>query len=284
VTSPETKSRVSPRVRRRRLAVIAALAAVVVVAVAVVIAVAAGSQPDARSAGGSSPAAGGPSAPSTPTETPTPETSAAPAPPPAFDKAAQSIDDPASLWVVVNKLRPLNPGDYAASDLVDVPVPFVNAPRLRAEASDAVVRMFADFHTATGLQMQSQSAYRSYSSQVSVYNGWVASLGQAGADKTSARPGYSEHQTGLAIDVSSLPAECALQACFGDTAQGQWLAANAWSYGFTLRYPQGKTPVTGYEYEPWHYRYVGLALAAELHATGTATLEEFFGLPAAPGY
>jgi D-alanyl-D-alanine carboxypeptidase len=284
VTFPETKSPVSPRVRRRRFVVIAALSAVVVLAIAVVIAVTTDSQPDASPAGSSSPTAASPSATSAPSETPEPDDTATPAPPPAFDKAAQSIDDPASPWVVVNKLRPLSPGDYEASDLVDVPVPFVNAPRLRAEASDAVVRMFADFHTATGLQMQSQSAYRSYSSQVSVYNGWVASLGQAGADKTSARPGYSEHQTGLAIDVSSLPAECALQACFGDTAQGQWLAANAWNYGFTLRYPQGKTPVTGYEYEPWHYRYVGLALAAELHATGTATLEEFFGLPAAPGY
>jgi D-alanyl-D-alanine carboxypeptidase len=84
--------------------------------------------------------------------------------------------------------------------------------------------------------------------------------------------------------VSALPSVCALEACFGETPQGQWLAANAWSYGFTLRYPEGATPITGYEYEPWHYRYVGPALAAELHTSGVATLEEFFGLPAAPTY
>jgi D-alanyl-D-alanine carboxypeptidase len=77
---------------------------------------------------------------------------------------------------------------------------------------------------------------------------------------------------------------CALQACFADTPQGLWLAANAWKYGFMLRYPNGKTPITGYEFEPWHYRYVGLELAAELHTTGIQTLEEFFGLPPAPTY
>ena len=210
--------------------------------------------------------------------------SPAPTPTPTFDKAAQSIDDPASYWVVVNKLRPLAPADYAAPDLVDVPVPYVYAPKLRADASAAVVQMFADFTAATGLQMQSQSAYRSYSAQVSVYNNWVSQLGQEGADLTSARPGHSEHQTGLAIDISALPAACSLDQCFADTPQGQWLAENAWSYGFVLRYPNGYTDVTGYEFEPWHYRYVGVDLAKEYHDTGATTLEQFFGLPAAPTY
>jgi D-alanyl-D-alanine carboxypeptidase len=212
----------------------------------------------------------------TPTPTPTPT--------PTFDKAAQSIDDPASYWVVVNKLRPLNPADYKAPDLVDVPVPYVYAPKLRAEAANQVVAMFAAFTASSGLQMQSQSAYRSYSAQVSTYNNWVGQLGKAGADLTSARPGYSEHQTGLAIDISALPAKCSLDQCFADTPQGQWLAANAWQYGFILRYPDGYTNITGYEFEPWHYRYVGLELAKEYHDTGATTLEEFFGLPAAPGY
>jgi D-alanyl-D-alanine carboxypeptidase len=269
---------VSERVRRRRLAVVAGALAVVLVAG--VVAVVVGLQP--RDVAGPPDASARPTA--SPTPTPTEDPVPTPIPTPAFDRAALSIDDPASPWVVVNKLRPLAPADYAPADLVDVPVPFVNAPKLRKEASDAVVAMFAAFQSQTGLQMQSQSAYRGYSTQVSVYAGWVSSLGQAGADLTSARPGHSEHQTGLAIDVSALPSVCALEACFGETPQGQWLAANAWSYGFTLRYPQGATPITGYEYEPWHYRYVGPALAAELHATGVATLEEFFGLPAAPTY
>lgn len=216
----------------------------------------------------------------TPTSTPTPT----PTPTPTFDKGAQSIDDPSSYWVVVNKLRPLAPQDYEAPDLVSVPVPFANEPVLRQAASDAVVAMFAAFTAETGLQMQSQSAYRSYSTQVAVYQGWVDSLGQAGADATSARPGFSEHQTGLAVDVSALPADCTLDACFADTPQGQWLAANGWRFGFILRYPADKTAITGYEFEPWHMRFVGVELATRMHETGVTTLEEFFGLPAAPQY
>ena len=223
-------------------------------------------------------------APVTETSAAAAEPTPTPTPTPTFDKAAQSIDDPTSYWVVVNKLRPLNPADYVAPDLVDVPVSYVYAPKLRADASAAVVQMFADYTAATGLQMQAQSAYRSYSAQVSTYNNWVSQLGQEGADLTSARPGHSEHQTGLAIDISALPAKCSLDQCFADTPQGQWLAANAWSYGFILRYPNGYTAITGYEFEPWHYRYVGLELATEYHDTGATTLEEFFGLPAAPTY
>ena len=204
--------------------------------------------------------------------------------PEPFDKTERSIDDPASIWVVVNKLRPLDPQDYAAPDLISVPVAYANPPILRKYASSAVVKMFAAFTDETGLEMQSQSAYRAYSVQVRVYNGWVDQLGQKGADLTSARPGYSEHQTGLAIDISAKPAECTLAACFGDTPQGKWLAKKAWKYGFILRYPEDATDITGYEYEPWHYRYVGKDLAKEMHKTKTETLEEFFGLPDAPDY
>jgi D-alanyl-D-alanine carboxypeptidase len=201
-----------------------------------------------------------------------------------FDKTARSIDKASSYWVIVNKQRPLSPKTYAASDLVTVPVAHVYAPMLRKKASDAVVKMFKAFKKETGKAMQSQSAYRSYSAQKSVYAGWVSSLGKKGADLTSARPGYSEHQTGLAIDISAKPAKCALQACFAKTAQGKWLAKNAWKYGFVLRYPKGETAVTGYEFEPWHYRFVGKDLAKEYHATGATTLEQFFGLPNATDY
>jgi D-alanyl-D-alanine carboxypeptidase len=201
-----------------------------------------------------------------------------------FDKKARSIDNPASLWVVVNKRRPLNPIDYAPADLVTVPVPYQNKPMLRKEASNAVVSMFAAAAAEGAGGMQSQSAYRSYSTQVSVYNGWVSSLSKTKADMQSARPGTSEHQTGLAIDISPVPLKCALEACFGDTPQGKWLAANSYRFGFILRYVADKTAVTGYIYEPWHFRYVGIDLATEMHKTGITTLEEFFGLPAAPNY
>lgn len=111
----------------------------------------------------------------------------------SFDKAAQSIDDSNSYWVVVNKQRPLTVLDYEASDLVAVPVPYINEPYLRQAASDAVVQMFAAITAESGLELQAQSAYRSYSTQVDVYQGWVDSLGQEAADLTSARPGHSEH-------------------------------------------------------------------------------------------
>jgi D-alanyl-D-alanine carboxypeptidase len=216
--------------------------------------------------------------------TPAPATSAPVEPPPPAPAPPTASTDPNNLSVIVNKLRPLSPADYAPADVVEVPVPFANQPFLRKEAADATVAMFAAFEAQTGLKMQAQSAYRSYQTQVSVYAGWVASKGQAGADLTSARPGFSEHQTGLAIDVSALPAVCTLQRCFADTPQGQWLAANAVDYGFVLRYPDGGTPVTGYEFEPWHYRYVGVDTATAYRASGATTLEQYFGLPAAPTY
>ena len=236
-----------------------------------------------------------PSTATTPTPTPTqsrtstPTPTAAPVRPapvavPLFDRSARSLDDPTSLWVVVDKARPLNPADYAPTDLVDVPVPHVWSPQLRREASDAIVALFAAFEAETGLKLQSQSAYRSFAAQVRVYDADVAANGQVFADTSTARPGTSEHQTGLAIDISALPGNCSLAACFGDTVQGQWLAGNAWRFGFLLRYPADKVAVTGYAYEPWHFRYIGTELAAEMRATGTTTLEEFFGLPAAPGY
>ena len=225
-----------------------------------------------------------------PTGTPTPTPTATPTPRPegpvklTFDRRQHSIDDPSSIWVIANKLRPLDPKDYAAPDLVETPVRYVNSPVLRKVAADALVKMFAAYEAETGRQMQVQSAYRSYSVQVNVYNGWVASLGQEGADLTSARPGHSEHQTGLAVDISAVPAVCALDQCFADTPEGKWLKKNAHKWGFILRYPNGKTKITGYEFEPWHYRYVGVELATAMRQAKITTLEEFFDLPPAPDY
>jgi D-alanyl-D-alanine carboxypeptidase len=214
----------------------------------------------------------------TPDETPTPT----PTPTPTFDKGELSIDDPTSVWVVVNKQRPLQPQDYAPADLVGLS--FIEGGQMRAEAAGQVEALAAQFTAETGLQFRTISSYRSYSRQVDVYNGWVSRLGQEAADLTSARPGHSEHQTGMVIDFGSVPAQCDLDQCFADTTQGSWLATNAYKWGFILRYPDGYTHITGYEFEPWHYRYVGVELATEMHDTGVATLEEFFGLPAAPTY
>ena len=211
-----------------------------------------------------------------PTATPTPT----PTPTPTFDRAARSIDEPTSLWVVANKRRPLP--DYVP-DVVDVPVPHTNAPQLRAEASAAVVALFAAAK-ADGIQLASNSAYRSYAVQQHVYATDLAQYGRKVADNLAAHPGCSEHQTGLAIDIGALSGRCSLDVCMGDQPEGRWLRKHAWRHGFLLRYPADKVAVTGYQYEPWHFRFLGIPLARELHTTGVATLEEFFGLPAAPTY
>ncbi|SDY67804.1 D-Ala-D-Ala carboxypeptidase. Metallo peptidase. MEROPS family M15B [Herbiconiux ginsengi] len=220
---------------------------------------------------------------------PAPAFTPEPTPPPAaFDKAALSIDDPTSPWVVVNKLRPLQNGaDYVPPDLVDLPadMPNPNGYQMRADAAASLEEMFHAALNEIGVQLVAQSGYRSYSVQVSAYDYYVNQLGTAGADLTSARPGYSEHQTGMAMDILDTVSGCSTDGrCFADTTAGQWLAANAYRFGWVLRYPDGSTPVTGYEFEPWHYRWVGVPLATEMHTTGVSTLEEFFGLPAAPDY
>ncbi len=197
-----------------------------------------------------------------------------------FNKKLYSIDTPGSIWWIVNKNRAL-PDGYVPPDLA---VPSVT---LRLAASDSEMHMSAKaipsvealFAAAksAGYPLELASGYRSEAEQVSLYNGYVATEGQAQADASSAKPGTSEHQTGLAMDVCISGSSCDLEQSFGDTPTGKWLAANAYLYGFIIRYPQGKESITGYEYEPWHVRYVGTALATELHKNGL-TMEEFFGL------
>lgn len=209
-------------------------------------------------------------------------------PPPStplpFNKQLYSLTDPTSPWLVVNKLRPLQPKEYVPGDLV---VPSIakrdGGMRLTKATATAMEAMFADAAKA-GNPLKLSSAYRSYAYQLNLYNGYVASQGQASADAQSARPGYSEHQTGMAADIAPASGGCNIQGCFAQTPAGQWVAANAYKYGFIIRYPDGLTAITGYMYEPWHVRYVGVELATEMHNTGTATMEEFFGLPAAPTY
>lgn len=227
------------------------------------------------------PAAWRPSHPPKPHVTQTPRALPTVSPTPTavgFDKAAQSIDDPNSTWVVVNKARPLNPIDFTPPALVHPDVTYVNQQPMRPEVADALVAMFHAGRAEAGLDFSVQSAYRSFESQTRVYADDVASHGQTYADSDTARPGHSEHQTGLAVDISAVPAKCSLDACFADTPQGQWLAANAWRFGFLLRYPADKVAVTGFTFEPWHFRYVGVPLATEMHMKGISTLEEFFGV------
>lgn len=198
-----------------------------------------------------------------------------------FNKQQYSLTNPTSIWVIVNKSHPLNPISYAPSDLrypnVTLRVPGLQEMEMRTVAATALEQMFAGA-AAASYKLEVSTAYRSYSYQQSLYSGYVSSAGQAAADQESARPGYSEHQTGLAVDIRSQNDTCSLEACFGTTPEGEWLAANAYKYGFLLRYPQGKEAVTGYEYEPWHFRYIGTGLSYELHKDHIQTLEGFFGV------
>ncbi len=224
-----------------------------------------------------------------PTATPLPAaTASAPAASPvpvasatsAFDLTARSLSDPDSLWVVVNKRRPLEPVDYRPSDLETIPG-MPSGATMRAEAARALGELHAAA-VAAGAPFTVSTAFREYSLQRELYEGYVDGQGTAAADRFSARPGFSEHQTGLAADINN--GTCDLQACFGETAPGQFVADHAWEYGFVIRYPENRQDITGYIYEPWHLRYVGRELAAELRLTGAPTLEEFFGLEAAGDY
>lgn len=120
-----------------------------------------------------------------------------------------------------------------------------------------------------------RSGYRSYQMQDKLYKAYKAQ--DANADTYSARPGHSEHQTGLAFDIGSVESARDFTISFGDTTEGEWLAQNAHKYGFIIRYPEGKTHITGYQYEPWHVRYVGVKIAQEI-LNKKITLEEYIGL------
>lgn len=207
----------------------------------------------------------------------------------SFDKTKYSLSDPASIWVVVNKQRQLQPKEYTPSTLRAPNIPLRLTAKdsemlLRSDAATALESMAKTAKSEAGLQLMLSSGYRSYSFQVNLYNRYVSQQGQASADAQSARPGYSEHQTGLAADLEPASRTCEVDQCFANTPEGKWLAANAYRFGFIIRYTQDKTSVTGYEYEPWHVRYVGTDLAQQMHQQGVETLEEFFGLPAAPDY
>ncbi|MBG6182277.1 D-alanyl-D-alanine carboxypeptidase [Arthrobacter sp. CAN_A214] len=224
--------------------------------------------------------------PAAPTPGPPSRGGEVPAPGPAAG-APGAHSDPSAIDVVVNKRRPLDPPDFAPAQLVTPAValgPSGGSALLRPDTAAAVERMFSAAQD-DGVNLTVVSAYRSYADQESTYAYWVSQYGDAAlADTVSARAGYSEHQTGLAVDVGQDDGACTLVTCFSNTAAGRWTGANAAAFGFIVRYPQGKDATTGFTWEPWHLRYVGTGIAGAMGAAGTATLEEYFGLPAAPGY
>ncbi|HEY4390257.1 MAG TPA: D-alanyl-D-alanine carboxypeptidase family protein [Paenibacillus sp.] len=193
------------------------------------------------------------------------------------DKAAAS--DVNSVAVLVNKEFGL-PDDYNPSDLVYPNVRFtfkekIEKRMMRSEAAKALENLF-DGAEKDGIYLAGVSGYRSHKTQTSLFNRYVQRDGEEKAKTYSAVPGHSEHETGLAIDVSGSDGKCAAEDCFGDTKEADWLAQHASEYGFIIRYPEGQDSITGYKYEPWHIRYVGVDIASEIADRGI-TLEEYYG-------
>lgn len=181
-----------------------------------------------------------------------------------------SHNNPANIDVIVNKSHCLSPLDYTPTDLVSIDGYLVSAkiaPQLQKMMAAAA---------ADGVAFGLTSAYRSYANQVTTYGGWVEANGSVElADTVSARPGYSEHQTGLAVDLDA--GSCVLE-CFAGTPQYTWLQAHAAEYGFIQRYYAGHETTTGYSPEAWHYRYIGRDAALDMQKKGIKTLEEYWGV------
>lgn len=188
--------------------------------------------------------------------------------------SALSHRNPANLDIIVNKKHPLSPLSYT---------PSVTSVACAGRGATTIAPvMVNDFNALcqaaaeAGVPLDSSSSYRSYATQVSTYNYWVSVSGKKGADTYSARPGYSEHQTGLSIDFR-VPGG-AMLSDFTGTKQQQWLAANAWRYGFIQRYTSANQNDTGYTAESWHYRYVGRSVASDYHYKNALSLESYWGI------
>lgn len=199
-----------------------------------------------------------------------------------------AIDQAGHEWVLINKSRPLNPIDFAPEDLrVVTTSESLDNPRelrLTNAAATALEELAAAMFKEGAGRMFLNSAYRTYDFQSQLYEEMKERSGEEAAQLGAAMPGYSEHQTGLAADVSVPEQGCAVMTCFGETVGGIWLAENAWRFGFIVRYKEDTTAITGYIYEPWHIRFIGKPLAKLYHENGMNTLEELWGLPPAPTY
>lgn len=205
-----------------------------------------------------------------------------------FDAHLYSYKTSSSLWVLVNKSRRLKPKAYAPKvvkpKFSNTKVSNPMGLKLRSDAAAALALMDKAMYSEIRQHIKLASGYRSYASQLAIHNSKVGQLGLIAGEKLAARAGYSEHQTGLAADLSTNKSKCYILVCFGKETGGKWLAANSWKYGFILRYPNRQTSVTGYQYEPWHFRFIGTTLAEEYHYSGAKTYEQFLGAGNAPTY
>ena len=206
------------------------------------------------------------------------------APPTGDDKSIRGIPDlidvltydDGDLMVLVNKYHGTTP-DYRPTDMVPVDPALAtwNDLSLKEEAYDAYLEMYEDAK-AEGFDLKICSAFRSYEGQKQLFTNAINSYDLAFAHMYSAYPGRSEHHTGLAIDITSASREWGLRQDFADYPDGKWLYEHCQDYGYILRYLKGAEDITGYMYEPWHFRYVGKEVAKEIMEEGI-TLEEYLG-------
>lgn len=194
-----------------------------------------------------------------------------------FYTNVKDITDPEQLTVLLNKYHCIS-SNYVPKELVLIKDAYsTNSLKLRKDAHTALEKMCIAAK-ADHITLLAVSAYRSYDYQKMVYDkkksaGVSLEEYQIKRDKTVARSGYSEHQTGLAVDIGTTD-DSTLQQSFENTDAGKWLAKNSYRFGFILRYPKGKENITGYNYEPWHFRYLGIALAEKVFLSGL-TYDEF---------
>ena len=180
------------------------------------------------------------------------------------------VENPSDILVLVNKQNRLM-SSYIPDDLVTLDIKYSNANKeLRKEAAIAFELLSADA-LLLGYRIVAVSAFRDYDYQKKLYNYYVRERGYTYADSCSARAGHSEHQTGLAVDVEGSNHD---YNNFKDTNEFDWMKNNAHRYGFILRYPKGKERITGFKYEPWHYRFVGVEVATYIFENNL-TLEEY---------
>lgn len=192
-----------------------------------------------------------------------------------FYKSDLKTDIAKDTSMLVNKHYILD-NTYNPDDLVSVPQDYAwgeqNSKKVRKVAYDAFLNMW-NAAKVDGYYLMINSAYRTYEEQEQVYNNYKKLRGQKYADSIAARPGSSEHQTGLALDIFSKYNNN--QNLFKDSEEAKWLAENSYKYGFILRYPEDKVSITGYNYEAWHFRYVGIDIATYIH-NNSITFEEYY--------
>jgi D-alanyl-D-alanine carboxypeptidase len=176
-----------------------------------------------------------------------------------------------NIWKLVNKNSPIpdtfSPANLKIPNVYTHPGKSNEERSVRTDIEQPLIDMFSAAQ-ADGYSLMIGSGYRSSNLQSIYFNSLAAEVGEAEANQSIAIPGQSEHQTGLAVDISTVARNCYLSDCFAETDDGVWLANNSYKYGFIIRYPKGKESITGYSYEPWHFRFVGVELATAIYTSG----------------